>query len=203
MNALRNEAAIYARVSTEEQSTEQQVAALREAAERLRLDPALVVEETGSGAKADRPGLLRVMEAARRGGVRAVLVWKLDRLGRSVLDLARNVDELRRAGVRLIAVTQGIDLDPERPDAAAKMAADMLAAVAEYERALIVERTRAGLDRARRKGTKSGKPIGRPRASQILLHAARDLVSAGVPVAEAARRKGVARSTLQRFLHHG
>jgi DNA invertase Pin-like site-specific DNA recombinase len=76
----------------------------------------------------------------------------------------------------------------------------MLAAVAEYERALIVERTRAGLDRARRKGTKSGKPIGRPRASQVLLHAARDLVAAGVPVAEAARRKGVARATLQRFI---
>ncbi len=49
-----------------------------------------------------------------------MLVWKLDRLGRSVLDLARNVDEFRRAGVRLIAVTHGIDLDPERPDAAAK-----------------------------------------------------------------------------------
>ncbi len=89
-----------------------------------------------------------------------MLVWKLDRLGRSVLDLARNVDELRRAGVRLIAVTQGIDLDPERPDAAAKMAADMLAAVAEYERALIVERTRAGLDRARR-----GRGRGRGRRS--------------------------------------
>ncbi|WP_242392004.1 recombinase family protein [Anaeromyxobacter oryzisoli] len=192
--------AIYARVSTGEQSCEQQVTALREAADRMRLTPALVVEETGSGAKADRPGLIRVMDAARRGEVRAVLVWKLDRLGRSVLDLARNVDELRRAGVRLVAVTQGIDLDPDRPDAAAKMAADMLAAVAEYERALIVERTRAGLDRARRKGTKSGRPIGRPRASQILLHAARDLVIAGVPVAEAARRKGVARSTLQRFL---
>jgi putative DNA-invertase from lambdoid prophage Rac len=195
-----NGAAIYARVSTEEQSTEQQVTALREAADRMRLAPTLVVEETGSGAKADRPGLLRVMDAARRGEVRAVLVWKLDRLGRSVLDLARNVDELRRAGVRLIAVTQGIELDPERPDAAAKMAADMLAAVAEYERALIVERTRAGLDRAKRKGLKSGKPIGRPRASQVLLHAARDLVIAGVTVAEAARRKGVARSTLQRFL---
>jgi DNA invertase Pin-like site-specific DNA recombinase len=197
---MRARAAIYARVSTGEQSTEQQVTALREAADRMRLDPVLVVEETGSGAKADRPGLLRVMDAARCGEVRAVLFWKFDRLGRSVLDLARDVDELRRAGVRLVAVTQAIDLDPERPDAAAKMAADMLAAVAEYEWALIIERTRAGLDRARRKGTKSGRPIGRPRASQVLLHAARDLVAAGVPVAEAARRKGVARSTLQRFI---
>ncbi len=63
-------AAIYARVSTGEQSTEQQVTALREAADRMRLDPVLVVEETGSGAKADRPGLLRVMapsDAARSG----------------------------------------------------------------------------------------------------------------------------------------
>lgn len=81
----------------------------------MRLAPVLVVEETGSGAKAHRPGLLRVMDAARRGKVRAVLVWKLDRLGRSVLDLARNVDDLRRAGVRLVAMTQGIDLDPIGP----------------------------------------------------------------------------------------
>ncbi len=184
-------AAIYARVSTGEQSCEQQVTALREAADRMRLAPVLVVEETGSGAKADRPGLLRVMDAARLGEVRAVLVWKLDRLGRSVLDLARNVDEFRRLGVRLVAVTQG---------STAKMAADMLAAVAEYERPLIVERTRAGMDRAKRNGTKSGRPIGRPQASQVMLHAAGDLALAGVPIAEAARRKGVARTTLQRFL---
>lgn len=193
-------AAIYARVSTEEQSTEQQVTALRAAAERLGLAVGLVEEETGSGAKCDRPGLGRVMDAARAGRVGAVLVWKVDRLGRSVLDLARNVNELRRAGVRLIAVTQGIDLDPRRPDPASKMALDMLAAVAEYERSLIIERTRAGIDRARRKGTKSGKAIGRPRASPIMLHAAADRVRAGTPLRRAAREAGVGAATLSRFM---
>jgi putative DNA-invertase from lambdoid prophage Rac len=68
--------------------------------------------------------------------------------------------------------------------------------VAEQERTRLIERTKAGLERARRQG----KRLGRPPASPLLLHAARDLVLEGVPVAEAARRKGVARSTLQRFL---
>ena len=105
-------AAIYARVSTGEQSTEQQVTALREAAGRMGLDVVQVVQETGSGPRNDRPGLVGLMEAARRHEFGVVLLWKLDRLPRSLLDLARNVDELRRLGVRLVAVTQGIDLDP-------------------------------------------------------------------------------------------
>jgi len=195
-----NRSVIYARVSTGEQTTEQQVVALREAAARMGLDVASVVEETGSGAKNDRPGLLGLMESARRHEFAVVLLWKLDRLGRSLLDLARNVDELRRLGVRLVAVTQGIDLDPARDDPAARFAANVLAAAAEYERSLIVERTKLGLARARRLGTRSGKPIGRPRASPVLIRAASDLVAAGSPVRAAARAKGVKESTLRRFM---
>ncbi len=193
-------AAIYARVSTEEQSCEQQVTALREAAARMGLSVAEVLEETGSGARNDRPGLVALMEAARRRAIDVVLVWKLDRLGRSLLDLARNVDELRRLGVRLVAVTQAIDLDPARYDPTARFVSNVLAAAAEYERALIIERTRAGMDRAKRKGTKSGKPIGRPRASAVLLHAAADLVDRGAGIRPAARAKGVREATLRRFL---
>lgn len=211
-------AAIYARVSTDEQTTEQQLVELREAAGRLRLDVAVEVDETGSGAKADRPGLLRVMEAARRGEVRAVLVWKLDRLGRSLTDLARNVDELRSRGVRLVAITQGIDLDPARDDPAARFAAQVLGAAAEYERALIVERTKLGHRRVRKeKRDRSGPPksrdrnapgwpIGRPPASPVLLHAAADLVRNGdglghlVSIRAAAAAKGVSEATLRRFL---
>ena len=76
----------------------------------------------------------------------------------------------------------------------------MLAAVAESERALIIERTRAGMDRAKRRGTRSGKAIGRPRASPILMHAAADLVRTGVSIRAAARVKGVREATLRRFL---
>lgn len=72
--------------------------------------------------------------------------------------------------------------------------------VAEQERTRLIERTKAGLERARAHGTKSGKPIGRPPASPILLHAAADLVRTGTSVSEAARRKGVKRTTLRRFL---
>jgi len=105
-------AAIYARVSTGEQSTEQQVVALREAAARMGLDVVQVVEETGSGAKNDRPGLQRVLDDARRGKLDVVLVWKLDRFGRSALDLLANIRDLDAAGVRFVATSQGIDIRP-------------------------------------------------------------------------------------------
>ena len=108
---MTQRAALYARVSLEKQTTEQQLVALREAADRMRLGVASVIEETGSGAKADRPGLLALMEAARRREVSTVLVWKLDRLGRSLIDLVKNLDELRRLGVRVVAVTRNSILD--------------------------------------------------------------------------------------------
>ena len=153
-------AALYARVSLEKQTTEQQITALREAAERMRLGIASVIEETGSGAKADRPGLLALMEVARRCEVSAVLVWKLDRLGRSLIDLVKNLDELRGLGVRVVAVTQGLDLDPEKDDAATRFVSHVLGAAAEYERSLIVERTVAGLGRVKRERRDYSGPGG-------------------------------------------
>jgi DNA invertase Pin-like site-specific DNA recombinase len=202
--------ALYARVSTKEQTTEQQVVALREAAERMTLLPELVVEETGSGLKADRPGLLRLMEAARRRQVRTILVWKLDRLGRSLIDLARNVAELRQLGVRLVAVTQGIDT--ARDDPAGRFLANVIGAAAEYEHELIVERTVLGHSKVRReKRDRSGPakaqdqsargwPIGRPPVSAVLLHAAAELVAKGWKVRKAARKLGVKEPTLRRFM---
>jgi len=198
-------AALYARVSLEKQTTEQQITALREAAERMRLGIASVIEETGSGAKADRPGLLALMEAARRREVSAVLVWKLDRLGRSLIDLVKNLDELRRLGVRVVAVTQGLDLDPEKDDAATRFVSHVLGAAAEYERALIVERTVAGLGRVKRErrdysGPKGTWPVGRPPASPVMLHAAAELVAAGSSIRAAARVKGLREATLRRSM---
>ena len=153
-------AALYHRVSTVDQNQHAARHDLRGAARRLGLRVVLDVRETGSGVTSHRPGLVRVLEVARHGGIDAVLVWKLDRFGRSAFDLLGNIRQLESAGVRFVSVTQGIDIRPGG-DPMSRLLITMLSAVAEFERDLIVERTRLGLANARR----AGKRIGRPRAS--------------------------------------
>jgi DNA invertase Pin-like site-specific DNA recombinase len=119
----------------------------------------LDVEEAGSGARNDRPGLQRLMAAARRRKLDAVLVWKLDRFGRSALDLLASIRDLAPGGVRFIAVTQGIDVRPGG-DAMSRLLVTMLAAVAEFERDLIRERTRLGMAKAKAAGKRVGRPGG-------------------------------------------
>jgi DNA invertase Pin-like site-specific DNA recombinase len=188
-------AALYLRVSTDQQTVENQITDLRRLAVARAFDP-VEYTEVESAAKA-RPVLDRMLADARAGRVQAIIVWALDRLHRSMVGSIQTVLECDRIGVQVISVREPwLDTSgPVRP-----LLVAIFGWVAEQERARLIERTNAGLERARRYGTKSGKPIGRPQTSRILLHAARDLVAAGVPVAEAARRKGVARTTLQRFL---
>jgi putative DNA-invertase from lambdoid prophage Rac len=154
-NSLK--AATYHRVSTLDQDSANARQELRDAAQRMGLVVALEVEEKGSGARNDRPGLRRVLEAARRGHVSTVIVWKLDRFGRSALDLLANLKELDAAGCRFIAETQSIDVRPGG-DAMSRLLLTMLSAISEFERDLIRERTRLGLEKAR----KAGKHLGRP-----------------------------------------
>lgn len=149
--------ALYHRVSTVDQNPDAARAELRQAARRMGARVALDVRETGKGTNNDRPGLARVLDAAQRGDVDAVLVWKLDRFGRSAFDLLGNIRRLDTAGVRFIAVTQGIDIRPGG-DPMSRMLVTMLSAVAEFERALIVERTRLGMAHARERGAKLGRP---------------------------------------------
>lgn len=152
--------ALYHRVSTLDQNPELARGELRAAAARLGGVVVLDVEETGSGAKADRPGLAQVMDAARRGAVDVVAVWKLDRFGRSALDLLANVRELETRGVRFVATTQGLDT---AGGAAGRLMLTVLAGVAEFERELIRERTLLGQANARR----AGKHIGRGRGKSL------------------------------------
>ncbi len=98
-----------------------------------------------------------MLDAAQRSKLDIVLVWKLDRFGRSALDLLANIRKLEDAGVRFVALTQGIDIKPGG-DAMGRLMLTMLAAVAEFERSLIRERTMLGIAKARA----SGKRIGRP-----------------------------------------
>jgi DNA invertase Pin-like site-specific DNA recombinase len=101
------------------------------------------------------------MAAARQRQIDAIACWKIDRWGRSMPHFVNSVQELHSLGVRFIAVTQNLDTDASNPTS--RLMLNLLAAFAEFERELICERVKAGLDRVRANGTKSGKAIGRPR----------------------------------------
>jgi DNA invertase Pin-like site-specific DNA recombinase len=101
------------------------------------------------------------MADARQRRFDAVLVWKLDRFGRSLVHCVSGIQELASLGVRFIATSQGLDTDESNPSS--KLLLHILAAVAQFERELIRERISAGMKNAKDRGTRSGKPIGRPR----------------------------------------
>ena len=133
------------------------------------------IEESQSGAWNGRPGLRRLLDLVRAGKVEAVGVWKLDRFGRSALDVLANIRALTDAGVRFVAaVSQGLDIKADG-DAMSRLMLTMLAAFAEFERDLIRERTHLGLERARR----NGKRLGRPKARGLLPQDVRDMRAAG------------------------
>jgi DNA invertase Pin-like site-specific DNA recombinase len=156
----RLRAALYHRVSTREQNPRLARAALRAAATTRGLRVVLDVEETATGRGSTRPGLDRVMAAVQRGDVEIVLVQRLDRWGRSTLDLLTNIRRLRSAGVAFVAIAQGLEVRPEH-DAVSELTLTILAAAAEFERAVIVERTLDGLAAARRAGKRLGRPLGK------------------------------------------
>jgi DNA invertase Pin-like site-specific DNA recombinase len=166
--------AIYARVSTTDQDCSLQLTELRHYVKARGWELAGEYVDTGwSGAKASRPQLDRLMGHARSRKVDCILVWKLDRWGRSVSNLVSSLQELAGLGVRWIATTQNLDTDQHNPVGTLLM--HMLAAVAEFERSMIQERVKAGVTeyaRAYKAGqvgttrhSKSGKdlPAGRPK----------------------------------------
>lgn len=155
---MKRRAAIYHRVSKADQDQATMRAQLRRAALGRGFRLVLNVEETGSGSRFDRPGLRQVLEAARQGKIDAVLVWKLDRFGRSARDLYALVSELRDVGCSFVAVSQGIELKPDRSHAGSELLFAVLAGVAEFEHSLIRERTRAALERKRALGIRLGRP---------------------------------------------
>jgi DNA invertase Pin-like site-specific DNA recombinase len=152
--------ALYARVSTKDQKCEVQLRELREYVERRGWEPATkphdeYVDTGFSGSKASRPALDRLMVDAKLRRFDCILVWKLDRFGRSVLHLSQQLDELDRYGVRFMAVSQGIDTDQSNP--MSRFMLQILAAVAQFERELIKERTLSGLHAAKASGKKLGR----------------------------------------------
>ena len=152
-----NRIAIYSRVSTDKQTHESQLHDVRAYVQR-RWPTARVTEcsDTISGARFSRKGLDSLMEAVRRGRIDVVSVYKLDRLGRSLQHLAQLLGELESHGTALVASSQGIDTSDSNP--AGRLQMHVLAAVAEFERSVIVERVKAGLAAARERGAKLGRP---------------------------------------------
>ena len=155
MNAKR--IAIYGRVSTDAQSHASQLREVR-AYVRRRWPRAEVAEylDKASGARFSREGLDALMMVVRRGRVDVVIVYKLDRLGRSLQHLAQIIGEFEAHGTALVATSQGIDTSESNP--AGRLQMHVLAAVAEFERSVIRERINAGLAAARERGTKLGRP---------------------------------------------
>lgn len=199
MTPMGARAALYHRASTLDQDPALARDQLRAAAAARGLKVALEVEETGSGARNDRPGLQRLMDAARRGQLDVVLVWKLDRFGRSALDLLANLRHLEDAGVRFVAVTQGIDLRPGG-DSMSRLLVTMLAAVAEFERDLIRERTLLGVQKARRSGKRLGRPPARNAPAPDLV---RKLRADGLSWVEIGRRLGCHEAAARRAAKAG
>ena len=148
--------AIYARVSTADQSCEMQLRELREYTERRGWKAAGEYVDTGwSGAKANRPELDRLMRDASMRRFDAVLVWKLDRWGRSVAHSIKSIQELIALGIRFLAVTQNIDTDESNP--MSRFMLHIFAAFAELERDMIRERVTSGI----RVAKANGKQLGR------------------------------------------
>ena len=190
---MKRRVAIYARVSTAtEQSPEMQLRDLRELAERRGFEVVREYVDTGfSGATDSRPALNDLLADARRGRFEAVLVWKLDRLGRSLVHLVRLLEELRQVGVELISFSEGLDFTTTT----GKLLYQVISAFAEFERECIRERVKAGLRNARAKGKRIGRPPVIVDASRIAQRRAQ-----GASWREIAEEFGVGATTARRAL---
>jgi DNA invertase Pin-like site-specific DNA recombinase len=148
--------AIYCRVSTEDQNCDLQLSELREYAERRKwLVFAEYVDSGWSGAKASRPQLNKLMRDASQHRFDTILVWKLDRFGRSVLNFVEQLEKLESYGVGFMCISQSIDTSLSSPTS--KLLMHILAAVAEFERSMIMERVRAGMKAAKHRGVHCGR----------------------------------------------
>lgn len=175
----------YARVSTQDQNLELQTEALR------KVGCKKIYEDRVSGSRAERVGLSQAREHLRAGDT--LVVWKLDRLGRSVKQLVDLVGELQKDGVQFRSLTDSIDTGT----ASGWFFFHVMASLAEMERELIIERTRAGLEIARQLGRTGGR---KRQMTDSKIKAAKKLLASGVPARDVAGKLGVSVPTLYRWL---
>lgn len=189
---MTKRAAIYARVSTADQSPQMQLDALREYAQRRGLEIiAEYVDHGVSGTKARRPELDRLMDASRKRQHDLVLVYRFDRMARSTTHLLRVLEEFEGLGINFVSYSEGLDLS----SAMGRAMYVIIGALAELERNLIVERSTEGQRRARARG----KHVGRPR-SEVDVDLVRRLRSRQMSIREIARLVGVGKHVVVRVL---
>ena len=177
--------AYNARVSTQDQNLELQHEALNKAGCQK------IFEDKTSGARADRPGLVMALEILREEDT--LVVWKLDRLGRSVKQLVGLVSNLHKQGVQFKSLTDSIDTSTP----SGRFFFHVMASLAEMERELIVERTHAGLETARKYGRKGGR---KPKMTESKIESAKKLLASGIPPKDVAKNLGVSIPTLYRWV---
>lgn len=181
----------YCRVSTSDQTTDNQLKEIEGAG--FSVEPKRIVTETisGSVASMERPGFSKLIDRLEEGDV--LIVTKLDRLGRNAMDVRATVERLAASGVRVHCLALGgVDLT----SAAGKMTMGVIAAVSEFERDLLIERTRAGLSRAKAQGRSLGRPAALSEAQQAEVIRLR---SEGVSLGALAARFSVSRAAIQRI----
>ncbi|MGZ8928206.1 MAG: recombinase family protein [Methylobacter sp.] len=175
----------YARVSTQDQNLDIQVDALTKAGCKKIFDDKI------SGSRAERPGLTKALEMLREGDI--FVVWKLDRLGRSVKNLVNLVGELHKQGIQFKSLIDAIDTSTP----SGRFFFHVMASLAEMERELTVERTRAGLEVARQLGRKGGRTR---QMTDSKIESAKKLLANGVSPRDVAKNLGVSVATLYRWI---
>lgn len=193
-------AALYLRVSTGEQTTENQRRELEAAAERHGWRIVAVFEDhavSGAKGREQRPQLDAMLRAVARREFDVVLAWSVDRLGRSLQDLVGTLSELHAKGVDLYLDRQALDTSTP----AGRAMFQMLGIFSEFEREMIRERINAGIARARASGTKSGRPIGRPWTPEHKIREIKRLREKGFGIRKVAKLAGVGVGTVQRVVH--
>lgn len=198
-NTKQLRVALYARVSTDRQSTENQLVELRAAAARMGWEVVGEFVDRGiSGAKGrkDRPRLDAMLKGVARKDFDLVAAWSVDRLGRSLIDLVGLLQELHSTGVDLYLHQQGINTTTP----AGKALFGMMGVFAEFEREMIRERVMSGMARAKKNGTKSGNPIGRPGVTPEVEERIRELRAEGIGMLRIAKQAGCGVSVVQRVL---
>jgi len=175
----------YARVSTQDQNPALQIEALTKAGCEK------IFEDKMSGSRAQRLGLVKALEILREGDT--LVVWKLDRLGRSVKNLVDLVGELHKQNIQFKSLTDSIDTGT----ASGRFFFHVMASLAEMERELTVERTRAGLEVARQLGRKGGR---KRQMTDSKIESAKKLLANGIPPRDVAKNLGVSVPTLYRWI---
>ncbi len=175
----------YARVSTQDQNLDLQIEALTKAGCKR------ICSDKISGSRAERPGLTKALEMLREGDT--LIVWKLDRLGRSVKNLVDLVGELHKQGIQFKSLTDAIDTGTP----SGRFFFHVMASLAEMERELTVERTRAGLEVARQLGRKGGR---KRKMTDSKIESAKKLLASGIPPRDVATNLGISVPTLYRWI---